>query len=54
VKLRRPIDGEWRVVGRLTEVNEQRVTVGVNDPRSVREVILEFDSIAEARRVVTF
>jgi hypothetical protein len=26
----------------------------VNDPRSERTVILEFDSIAEARRVVTF
>ena len=54
VKLRRPIDGEWRVVGRLTEVNEQGVTVVVSDPRPERTVILEFDSIAEARRVVTF
>jgi ribosome maturation factor RimP len=54
VKLRQPIDGEWRVVGVLMEVNEQGVTVVVNDPRSEREVILEFDSIAEARRVVTF
>jgi ribosome maturation factor RimP len=54
VKLRQPIDGEWRVVGVLTEVNEQGVTVVVNDPRSERTVILEFDSIAEARRVVTF
>jgi hypothetical protein len=42
------------VVGVLTEVNEQGVTVVVNDPRSERTVILEFDSIAEARRVVTF
>jgi len=54
VKLRQPIDGQWRVVGRLTEVNEQGVTVVVSDPRPERTVILEFDSIAEARRVVTF
>lgn len=54
LKLRQPIDGEWRVVGMLTEVHEQGVTVVVSDPRPERTVILEFDSIAEARRVVTF
>jgi ribosome maturation factor RimP len=54
VKLRQPIDGEWRVVGVLKEVNEQGITVVVNDPRSERPLILEFDSIAEARRVVRF
>jgi ribosome maturation factor RimP len=54
VKLRQPIDGEWRVVGVLKEVNEQGITVVVNDPRSERTLILEFDSIAEARRVVRF
>ena len=54
VKLRQPIDGQWRVTGVLTEVNEQGVKVVVNDPRSERTVVLAFDSIAEARRVVTF
>lgn len=54
VKLRQPIDGQWRMVGVLKEVNEQGVTVVVNDPRSERTLILEFDSIAEARRAVTF
>jgi len=54
VKLRQPIDGQWRVLGRLTEVNEQGVTVAVDDPRPERKVIFEFDSIAEARRVITF
>ena len=54
VKLRQPIDGEWRVVGMLTEVSEQRVTLVMDHPRSEEKVILEFDSIAEARRVVTF
>jgi ribosome maturation factor RimP len=54
VKLRQPIDGEWRVTGVLTEVNEQGVTVVVNEPRSQRTVALAFDLIAETRRVVTF
>ncbi|NWF73150.1 MAG: ribosome maturation factor RimP [Nitrospirae bacterium] len=54
VKLRQPIDGQWRVVGELTDVNEQGVTVVVHDRRSERKVILEFDAIAEARRAVTF
>ncbi|MGH7180670.1 MAG: ribosome maturation factor RimP [Nitrospiraceae bacterium] len=54
VKLRQPIDGQWRVVGELTEVNEQGVTVVVHDRRSERKVILKFDSISEARRAVTF
>ena len=53
-KLRQPIDGQWRVAGVLTEVNEQGVTVEVNDPRAERTVALAFDSIAEMRRVVTF
>ena len=54
LKLRQPIDGQWRVAGVLTEVTEQGVTVMVNDPRSERTLLLGFDSIAEARRVVTF
>ena len=54
VKLKQPIDGQWRVVGELTEVNEQGVTVVVHDRRVERKVILEFDSITEARRAITF
>jgi hypothetical protein len=42
------------VVGVLKEVSEQGVTIVVNDPRSERTLSLEFDSIAEARRAVTF
>ena len=54
VKLRQPIDGQWRLVGLLTDVSEQGVTIEVSDRRVERDVVLEFDSIAEARRVVTF
>lgn len=54
VKLRQPIDGQWRVTGVLTEVQEQGVTIVVNDPHPERTLTLGFDSIAEARLVVTF
>ena len=54
VKLKQPIAGQWRVVGTLTEVNEQGIMVLVSDPRPERTINLEFDSIAEARLVVTF
>jgi ribosome maturation factor RimP len=54
VKLRQPIDGQWRMVGVLTEVNEQGVTITMNDPRSERKASLAFGSIAEVRRAVTF
>ena len=54
VKLRQPIGGQWRVVGRLEEVTEQGITVVVKDARAERVVTLESGSIAEARRVVTF
>ena len=54
VKLRQSINGQWRVVGELAEVNEQGIIVVVSDSRPERTVIIEFDSIAEARRVVTF
>jgi ribosome maturation factor RimP len=54
VKLRQPIDGQWRVIGVLKNVTEQEITVVVNDARTERVTILEFGSIAETRRVVTF
>ena len=54
VKLRQPIDGQWRMVGVLTEVNEQGVTIALTDPRSERKASLDFGAIAEARRAVTF
>jgi hypothetical protein len=38
----------------LTDVNEQGVTIEVKDRHVERDAVLEFDSIAEARRVVTF
>jgi ribosome maturation factor RimP len=54
LKLRQPIDGQWRMIGVLKDVNEQGITVMVKDPRSERTVVLGFDMVAESRRVVTF
>ena len=54
VKLKQPIDGQWRVAGELMEVTEQHVTIVMHELRSERKVVLEFNSIAEARRAVTF
>jgi len=42
------------VVGVLKEVHEREIAVVVKDARAERVAILEFGSIAEARRVVTF
>ena len=53
-KLKQPIDGQWRMVGVLTEVNAQGVTIVVNGPRSERKVVLDFDAISETRCAVTF
>lgn len=50
VKLRQPLDGQWRLVGLLTEVTEQGVSIVANDP--TRTVDLEFAAITEARLVV--
>lgn len=50
VKFRQPIDGQWRVVGVLTDVTDQGVSILANDP--TRTLALEFALIAEARLVV--
>lgn len=50
VKLRQPLGGQWRLVGALTEVSEQGVSIVASDP--TRTVAVEFAAIAEARLVV--
>lgn len=54
VKLKQPIDGQWRIVGVLAEVNEQGLTMTVSEPPPLRSVTMDFGGIAETRRVVTF
>jgi ribosome maturation factor RimP len=52
VKLRAPIDGQWRIIGRLTDVGEQTVTVAVAEPPPERMITIAMGSIAEAKLVV--
>jgi ribosome maturation factor RimP len=53
LKLRQPLNGQWRVSGRLMEVGEQAVSVtvpaGKAEPQTVR---LDREQIAEAKLVV--
>jgi len=52
VKLKEPLAGEWRLVGTLTDVREETVTLGVSDPPPMRTIILEYGAIAQAKLVV--
>ncbi|ALA60859.1 ribosome maturation factor RimP [Nitrospira moscoviensis] len=53
IKLRQPLDGQWRVAGELAQVDERSVTLAVStDKTPPRHVILELPMIAEARLVV--
>lgn len=54
VKLKQPIDGQWRIMGVLEDVTTQAMTITVTDPSPSRSITLDFDGIAETRRVVTF
>jgi len=53
LKLKQPLEGQWRVTGQLTQVGEQAVLLtvspGTSEARSLR---LERELIAEARLVV--
>jgi ribosome maturation factor RimP len=53
LKLRQPLEGQWRVIGRLTQVDEQAVVLTVSTGTSVPQTLrLEREMIAEARLVV--
>lgn len=54
LKLKEPRAGQWRIVGRLTDVTERAVTIAVPDPPPERIMDLDFESIAEAKLVVTW
>lgn len=53
IKLRQPLEGQWRVTGQLTQVDEQAavltVSAGTPAPQTLR---LKREMIAEARLVV--
>jgi ribosome maturation factor RimP len=52
VKLKEPLAGQWHLMGTLTEVTENTVSLVVSDPPPVRTIILEYGAIAQAKPVV--
>jgi ribosome maturation factor RimP len=54
LKLKEPLAGQWRLVGTLTAVTDDSVTMEVSEPPPPREVTLEQKMIGEAKRVVTW
>jgi ribosome maturation factor RimP len=54
LKLREPLAGQWRLVGTLTDVTDDSVTVEMSEPPPPRTVRLEQNMIVEAKRMVTW
>ena len=53
LKLKQPLEGQWRVTGQLTQVGEQAVWLTVSQGTSeARSLRLERELIAEARLVI--
>ena len=54
LKLRQPLDGEWRITGRLAETDEHAVVLNVSAGTSGPQLLrVEREKIAEARLVVS-
>ncbi|MCC2640223.1 MAG: yhbC [Nitrospira sp.] len=54
IKLREPIQGQWRLAGRVLDVEAHAVTLAVQQKKITESVRVEFDQIALARRTVEF
>jgi ribosome maturation factor RimP len=54
LKLRRPLDGRWRLVGRLDAVGDEGITVIAEDGKVGHSCRVEWDAIAESRLEVEF
>jgi ribosome maturation factor RimP len=52
LKLRQPVEGQWKITGRLMEVDDQAVVLAVLAPRMSQQVSLDREMIAEAKLVV--
>lgn len=52
LKLRQPLDGQWRITGQLMQADEQVVVLALAATRTSRTVRLDRDLIAEAKLVV--
>ncbi|MBI4401603.1 MAG: ribosome maturation factor RimP [Nitrospirae bacterium] len=54
IKLKHPLDGQWRVVGRLVDMQDTGVTLTRANQKSSETIMVEWADIAEARREVEF
>jgi ribosome maturation factor RimP len=54
VKLRRPHNGQWRVVGRVIEAKESGVTLAFTEPDVETTLEVEWEAVADARLEVEF
>jgi ribosome maturation factor RimP len=52
LKLRQPLEGQWRITGQLVHVDEQAVVLSVASTQASQTVKLNRDMIAEAKLVV--
>jgi len=52
LKLRQPVEGQWKMTGRLMEVDERAVVLAVGAPRMAQTMSLDREMIAEAKLVV--
>lgn len=52
LKLRQPFEGQWRITGRLMQVDEEAVVLTVADMHMPQPLRLSRDMIAEAKLVV--
>ena len=52
LKLRQPLEGQWRITGQLVHVDEQAVVLTVASTQASQTVKLNRDMIAEAKLVV--
>lgn len=54
LKLREPIQAQWRIIGTVVEVEDRAVTLAVQQKKATETVRIELDQIALARRKVEF
>ena len=54
LKLRQPIQEQWRLIGTIVEVEDGSVTLAVQQKKTTESIRIEFDQIALARRKVEF
>ena len=52
LKLRQPLEGQWRIAGELVQADEALVVLAIGTQRAPQTIQLSRESIAEARLVV--